>query len=121
RRLALSRAIVSVIAPIKEGHAHDCANQTSADAPRESRSSAGTSVSRRREGDEGSRPTSVLGRPADREILALLLGAVVRDGVAWSPPSARSLLDGPVSCPVIFFLSDGRAVKAGRLTGIIGA
>lgn len=111
---AISRAVVSVIARNNKGHIHDCANQAPPNASRASQSSARLSAFCLNEGGKGSRPSCVLGRPADPEIVALLLWANVRDEFGRATPSTRTAPDGSFPCPVILFQSDDRAVEIER-------
>lgn len=104
---ALCRAVESVIAPNNRGPIRDCANQTPPNAFRAPRSSARISAFRLSERGKGSRPSGVLGRPSDSEILALLLWADAHDASGRSPPSACSPPAGPFFHSLRFFLLDG--------------
>lgn len=118
---AVNRAVVSVLASNNRGHAHDCANRTSLNAFRVSRSSARISAVRPSERVRGSQPRCVLGRPSDAEMLDLLLWTDALFASVRGTPSARSPPGGPISHSLIFFLWDGREIDPSLVERIVSA
>ena len=114
-KLLSSTAVVFDVILKMEESACEHANQTSSEAPWDSRGSTASAPLRPSEDGGGRWAEGVLGRPPDPQILALLLWIDGRYQSGRGALSVRSLADGPFSCPVILFLPDGSdAAATGR-------